>query len=121
MGLRPTAAPTAREAWGRPTRTAMAPYVVVVPSGIERSCSHTSSWKGVPCGSSGRPKGGRVPARDSSRGWGASATGRQVEGRPRPREVLVQLMGRIREGDRVLDPRRIHGYAVLLVLHQQAA
>ena len=40
-GFRPFAAPTARDAAGRPRRAAMAPYVAVSPWGIARSMAHT--------------------------------------------------------------------------------
>src|SRR5258706_209870 len=55
-GWRPTAPPTARTADAAPSDFAIAPYVLVWPSGIASSAFHTLRWNGVPCRSSGTSK-----------------------------------------------------------------
>src|SRR5207247_10674695 len=45
-GLRAHAVPTARDAFGRPSRRATSPQVIVVPGGIVRRNSKTSRSKG---------------------------------------------------------------------------
>jgi hypothetical protein len=78
-GFAPFAAPTAREAAGRPTLQASSAYEIVSPYGIGERARHVASWNPVPRGASGRSNVRRSP-RKYSPSW-----------RARPRKAGVAL------------------------------
>ncbi|GAA3076903.1 hypothetical protein GCM10020254_21130 [Streptomyces goshikiensis] len=62
-GFFPLARPTAREAFGLPSRAASSPYDQVWPYGMRTSCSHTLRWNSVPSSRTGTVNSVSSPAK----------------------------------------------------------